>query len=275
MTALGLKRRIILHAGFHKTGTTSLQSCLRDNAGKLPKGWRVQSRPDSVGLRAVVEAARDYSASRDKADLGMVSAQTVLWLGSLDLQPGEGILISSEDFAGHMPGRFGVKDYAALAQILPAVIGTARRFFGGGKVAIDVLITTRQAEPWLRSLHFQQSKHPDLLLDFAAFCQSLPAAADHQACVRDLRAALGDVPVTLRGLEELSQLRLGPAQAMYDLAGIDARAFVPSQLRNTTPAPGLAEAYVRANQMGLPGPELKRMKEELAKAAVSSARKLG
>ncbi len=268
------RRRIILHVGFHKTGTKTLQACLRGNAERLGPAWIVQTRPDNDALRAVVEAARDYSASGERADLAMVSAQTVLWLGGLEIEPGQGVLVSSEDFAGHMPGRFGVKDYSAVANVLHAVIGMGRKLFDG-HVSFEVLITTRARESWLRSLYFQQAKHPDLMLDFDTFCATIPNAADHGAIAAMVQRKLGDVPVVMRSLGDLGALPLGPAQAMFDLAGIDATGFEPSTARNIMPAPDLAEALVAANRLRLPLPVLKRMKDDLTNAAVSKAKNLG
>lgn len=268
-------RQIILHAGFHKSGTKTLQACLRANAARLPPHWRVETRPDNDALRAVVEVARDYSASGDKADLAMVSAQTVLWLGGLDLQPGQGLLVSSEDFAGHMPGRFGVKDYGAMVNVLHAVVDMAGRLYEG-QVQFDILLTTRAPDPWLRSLYFQQAKHPDLTDDFDSFCAAIPKACDHSAIAAKLRRKLGEAtPVHLHALEDLSPRRLGPAAAMFDLAHQPTEDLQPASPRNAMPAPGLAEAFVAANRLGLSRPDLKRMKEDLTKAAVSLNPKLG
>jgi hypothetical protein len=267
------KRRIILHAGFHKTGTKTLQACLDINDYRLMPDWRVETRPHNDALGAVAEAARDYSVTRSAADLAMVSAQTVLWLAALDLAPADGLIASSEDLAGHMPGRSGVKDYGAVANVLHAIIDIAGQLYEGA-VEFEVLFTTRAPEPWLCSLYFQQSKHSDLTLDFAPFCAAIPKAADHAAIVAKTRRKLGDVPVHFAALEDLARRRLGPAEAVFDVLGLpDAlrATFEPANARNTMPAPGLAEAYVAANRLGLSRDDLKVKKADLARAAVSPA----
>ena len=135
---------------------------------------------------------------------------------------------------------------------------------------------TRAPDPWLRSLYFQQAKHPDLTDDFDSFCAAIPKAADHAAIAANLRRKLGGATlVHLLKLEDLSPLRLGPAEAMFDLAHLPTTALHPTSPRNTMPASGLAEAFVAANRLGLPRPDLKRMKEDLVKAAVSLGPKLG
>ena len=54
-------RKIIIHAGFHKTGTTSLQQNLRANRAVLRPDIRLVLRP---GMTALCESARAYSRSR-------------------------------------------------------------------------------------------------------------------------------------------------------------------------------------------------------------------
>lgn len=273
------KRRIILHAGFHKTGTTSLQACLRSNSRLLAPLWRVNTRIDNDALRCVLDAARDYSASGDDEDLAMVGAQSILWLSSLDMEPGSGLLVSSEDFSGHMPGRLGVKHYLAAAKILAKIVEMASILFDG-HVQFEILFTTRERSPWLRSLYFQQAKHPDLVLDFDDFCASIPKAADHEAAVMKVRRKLGPVPVHLVSLEDLSSRRLGPAEAMFDIAGLPKSlrsSLVAITRRNSNPGEGivLSEQLVAANRLGLSQPRLRKMKDDLIAAAVSKAEKLG
>ncbi len=272
MTPQSPERRIILHAGFHKTGTTSLQDSLRVNAARLAPLWRVNTRADDHALCAVLDSARDYSVSGDDEDLAMVSAGTVLWLSHLDLKPGEGLLASSEDFAGHMPGKMGVKHYGAAAKVLRHVVETMRLFYQG-RVQVDVVFTTRAPDPWLRSLYFQQAKHLDMKLDFADFCRAIPKAADHEAAVLKVGRKLGRTPVHLFALEDYADRKLGPAEAMFALARLPSdllASLVPISPRNSNPSGGiaLAEALARLNRQGLPSHVLRRAKEDLINAAV-------
>ena len=57
--------RIIIHAGFHKTGTTTVQKTLRANREDLRPHCRIILRP---GMVALCEAARAYSVSRSQTD---------------------------------------------------------------------------------------------------------------------------------------------------------------------------------------------------------------
>lgn len=249
----------VIHAGFHKTGTTSMQDCLRRNADLLAPLWRVETTQGSADLRRVTAAARAFSLSGAAEDLALVRARAVLWLAGLT---GPGVLVSSEDLAGHMPGIGPVRHYGALVPILSALTETIQRFHAG-RARIAVLLTTRAPGAWLRSLHWQQAKGDRLTLDFPEFAASLPLAADHGAIADDLRRALGPVPVTLAPLETLAARPLGPASALLGLADLPevmARALIPVAPANTGPSSDLAAEFVALNRLGLDSAALRAAK---------------
>ena len=263
--------RILLHVGFHKTGTSSLQDCLRLNRALLEPLWRVETLQANPAMRHATNAARDYSLSRDPEDLALCQAHLAVWLGQIPRAPGQGLMISSEDFAGHMPGVGDLIRYDALAPILSAFVKIAGAVFGGD-TEFSVLITTRDPPSWLRSLYWQQSKGRLLTDDFDAFAARLPDASDHAAMAQDLREGIAPWPVTLTALEEVKDRPLGPAETILDLADLPAELraqLIASPLRNASPSGDLAATYVALNRLGLASDVLKRRKEDLRQAAVS------
>ncbi len=263
-------RRVLLHAGFHKTGTSSLQECLRENGDLLAPLWRVETLLYNPGLRAVTQAARAYSLGRKPADLGLFRAALVPWLDRMELNPDQGLMISSEDFAGHMPGVGPVRTFDALGAILAAFVDLVGQFFDG-QVAFSFLLTTRGADAWLRSLYWQQAKGSQQRLDFVDFAARLPMAADHGAVAAKARALVAPWPVTLTALETVQHRRLGPAEALFDLADLpaDLRASLrPVAPRNTAPPADLSAQFVALNRLGLMPQELKRRKDALRRATV-------
>lgn len=263
-------RRVLLHAGFHKTGTSSLQECLRENGDLLAPLWRVETLLYNPSMRAATQAARAYSLGRKPADLGLFRAALVPWLDQMALEPGQGLMISSEDFAGHMPGVGSVRSYDALRPILTAFVDLVGQFFGK-RAEFSVLLTTRGAEAWRRSLYWQQAKGSQQKLDFAEFTARLPKAADHAAVAAATRAAVAPWPVTLTALETVQHRRLGPAEALFDLADLPAElraALRPVAARNTAPRADLAAQFVALNRLGLSPQDLKQRKDALRRAAV-------
>ena len=257
--------RIVLHVGFHKTGTTSLQIALAAHQPALSPFAHIETLRLPGKLMGATEAARAFSRDPQAFGLASVSQAMTVWVASLPDPKGGRILVSSEDFAGHMPGRFGLTDYRAAVQTVPAAVAALRDRFSGAN--IRVLATTRLAEPWLRSLHWQLSKHPELMLKQRRFCKDFASAADFGAVLEPLGAALaGQATLHRVALEGISARRLGPVEALYDLADLPAALLAslePLPARNVRVTDGLADQFVRLNRAKLPSEELRDAKSAM------------
>ncbi|MEJ2020095.1 MAG: hypothetical protein P8X51_18060 [Maritimibacter sp.] len=143
--------RVIVHAGFHKTGTTSLQSFLKRNT-------------DALAPYAAIYLQRALKRARY---LGRIYGQRpVFWrrwmfrrgfrefLASIPDAPT--IVISRESFSGMMLGYRGARlrrcrRYASMAiPLAREIIRELRRRFGP-EVEIEFLYTTREGESFLKS----------------------------------------------------------------------------------------------------------------------------
>lgn len=254
--------QIVLHVGFHKTGTTSIQAALAAHKGALEAAAVIQTRRVSPDLAHAVDAARRYSRQPDRMRQRRLRRAMDAWVAALPDPAGRVVLVSSEDFAGHMPGRYGLADYGAAVQTVPVAVDALLARFAPASLA--VLVTTRAAEPWLRSLHWQLSQHPDLTLAQREFCRDYAGAADFDAVLRPLQQALqGRATLHTARLETLTAHRLGPVSALYALAGLpDAllQGLPAVPPRNARVAEGLADQFVAMNRAGLPEEELARAK---------------
>ncbi len=256
--------RIILHAGFHKTGTSSVQAALAAHRAALAPHWAVQVAALSGPLARVAKAA--LAASVDPAALVELRVALALWAAGL--RPGAGLLISCEDLVGHMPGRHGLRSYAAACHLVPEVAQALTTRFPGA--AVEVLLTTRAAPDWLRSLHWQLSKHPEMRLTARGYARRFADAAKPEPILRALAPLLAPVRLHSVPIEMLAPRRLGPVEALYDLAELpDAlRASLPPvpRVERSTPL-DLADTFVRLNRAGLDPVELDRMKHEMVTLA--------
>ena len=61
-----MPRRIIIHAGFHKTGTSTIQATLRENREAMKKHVALRLR---WHMKDLVAATRGYSTWRDPLTL--------------------------------------------------------------------------------------------------------------------------------------------------------------------------------------------------------------
>jgi len=258
---------LVVHAGFHKTGTSSLQAALRLHAPPLAPLWAVETRATHPALIRATEAAR--ALSLDPGPGRMASLRTALddWVLGLALLPGQGLLVSSEDFAGHMPGRHGLTDYRAAIPIAEALHAALARH--RPDLPLTLLYTTREPAGWLRSIHWQLSKHEDMLQGPNRFARSHAAAADFAAILDALRRALPDTPVRQADLSDLARRRLGPVEAIYDAARLPdplrARLPVPPRA-NQAPPHDLARVFVTLNRADLPRDRLRQMKRDMLAA---------
>jgi len=237
--------RLVLHAGFHKTGTTSAQETLKANRAVLQPHLRVVLRPDMVGL---CEAARAYSVSRAAADLAFVQAEAAYvaesWEGT---RP---VLVSSEDLCGHMPLRRGLQDYSAAPKLLAAMTEVFGAAHPGANMRI--VLTTRAAAPWLRSCYVQHLRATDITMNVAEYATAYAASADLMGMAQTIAKSV-PCPVDALPLEEIGGHRLGPAAALLTRAAPDLdlsvlRALPPA---NTAPPQAKIDAMLALNRQAL------------------------
>lgn len=251
--------RIVLHAGFHKTGTTSLQVTLDAHRAALAGFAHIETPQASRCLSHAAEAARGYCLTGDPAAL---QAGMAAWVARLPALEGRHLLVSSEDLVGHIPGRFGVRDYRAAIVTVPAAVAALQARFP--EAGVQVFLTTRTALPWLKSLHWQVALHPELTLKQRRFCKDYASAADFAAVLAPLAQALkGRAEVSHAPMESLAGRRLGFAEAIYDLVGLsdDLRASLSAtDAHNRRSVAGLADQFVLLNRARLPAEELGRAK---------------
>jgi len=236
--------RLIVHPGFHKTGTSTVQTQLRAARASLAPDWIVALREDIPDAPA---AARAYSESRERFEIGMFQAALANWFESLDRTRAKGILISAEGLAGHMPGRPETDDYSATPALMAALVEVAQAVFGA---ALDLRfhLSTRAPENWLPSLHWQHVRTGVLSETLEDFCARMAPQADLAPVVAEIAQAVAPWPVTALPLEAAAKLAQGPITPLLDLMGLDDAArqlFGGQPPRNARPA--VADATALAN----------------------------
>jgi hypothetical protein len=143
-----MPRKIIIHTGFHKTGTSSVQQVLRANRPLLQPELAMSLKGQMPDL---MHATRGYSTWRD--DLTLVKAATRFGavLDGLVAMPKRALLLSAEGFSGHMPGRGDLADDSAAPILLSRYCDEiAARFPNIEQV---IYFSTRAPESWLQSAY--------------------------------------------------------------------------------------------------------------------------
>lgn len=224
--------RVIVHAGFHKTGTTSLQDFLRTNQAALTPHLRYFGKTD---FRAAGAHARIYAQRPFPWRLWRFRRSLSRFLRKLP--PGGTIVLSRETFSGGMPGhrRLGgammmayTKPATALAQV---IIEELRQHFGQD-TDITFFYTTRETMAWIRSVHGHLLRSIRLTDGFETFRAGFPDLKGPAEEAAEMARILAPIPVKTAALEDYSTHPEGPAAALLDLLAI------PADLRATLkPAP--------------------------------------
>lgn len=240
-----MPRRIVLHAGFHKTGTSTLQAVLRENRVALKKHIALRLR---WHLKDLLAATRGYSTWRDPISMIKVQHRFEKMLDDLPSMPRRTLVISAEELAGHLPGRGDLADYGAAPELLYAFWESAHARFPNAEVLI--YLSTRAPQPWLRSAWAEHVKSSSMTLDFPEFAARYGGAADLTGMVAEIASRV-PCPVHHRALEDCADLPLGPADPLLDLCRIpeDLRATLrPSPPRNRRLGDDILAQMVQINR---------------------------
>ncbi len=250
--------RLIVHAGFHKTGTTSVQRSLAANRARLHGHLDFMLRAD---MKPLCDAARTWSVSRDPVDLGLVQYEATLtvenWSGSTPL------LLSSEDLSGHMPGRRGLRSYDAAPHLAQAMVTAWQEAHPSAEITL--LYTTRAAGPWLASCYTQHLRATRITMTEAEYAQEYARSARLDDVVRAVATAVSAQVIAVP-LEAARSRRLGPLDAVLDHCGLPdgLRAqLAPSPPANTAPPQSTRDAMLALNRSDLQGDAFRKARKAL------------
>jgi hypothetical protein len=256
-----LGRRVIVHAGFHKTATTSAQKFLRANSkniwprcslalpGKLHKG---------AALMAVRYSRYDKPALLDAFGEGLHGT-----LSKIDQNSSRKILISDENIAGRMPGRDGQLSYNAAPALMARAEDIICDVFGS-ETDVVFCFTTREPDSWLKSTYKLNLRTSRLTMDEATYTATYAPVADLAGVAKAVADAVTGTVYTV-DLADLTGPN-GPAQPLIDLIELPdhrRRKLVPHPVDNTGPDEGLVADLLALNRSNLSDKDLNAAKADL------------
>ena len=249
-----MPKRIIFHAGFHKTGTTSVQTTLRENRPLMKQHIALRRR---WHMQELMSATRGYSTWRDPLTLIKAQDRFEQVMDGVPDMPKRTLIMSAEELCGHLPGRGDLKDYSAAPVLLYAFWDIAQRRFP--KAEILIYLTTRGPDAWLTSAYWEHVQSSDMTLDLDEFREKYRSAANLTAMSAEIASRV-PCPVHTAALEDCRALPHGPADPLLDLC--DLPLSVRAQLIKQPPAnqtlpEGTLRALLKANR-SLSNPDTRR-----------------
>lgn len=250
--------RVLLHPGFHKTGTSSLQRGAEARLDVLRPHLRLMLTPDVI---EAARAARKFSARPSSDLLRRFAEEFAEAVEHLDPEDPRAILISSEDLAGYIPGLHGVVGYDATPPLMNVAAAVLRGHF---KDALELTIwfTTRAPDDWQRSVYWQNLRAIRLTEDFEDYQPRLHHGARLGDVVDAVAERLGArARVTSTPIESCGQSRLGPLGTALELLGVPQVGIDPLPAQNVQPD-GAADILLALNRSDLDDVELAEAKRE-------------
>ena len=157
--------KIIVHPGFHKTGTTFVQDFLLENGPAL---WPVTALGLQFKMQPAIEAAKIYSLMPNPKTLEDFKQDFRSFTQSVDLGLKRSLIISAEGLSGNMPGRHGIEDFGATVSLQRAIYEVLIETFGKDR-EIVFYFSTRAPSAWLRSAYWQTLRATFLTDDYEIF----------------------------------------------------------------------------------------------------------
>ncbi|TCL08552.1 hypothetical protein BXY66_0589 [Shimia isoporae] len=245
---ISANRRVIVHIGAQKTGSTSLHRFLKLNqetlAGKVDirvpvKGSVVRELGKTCALYSLKPAAH-------KASLVGLLEQV-----RADLEGGDSVcIISHENIIGAMMGRRDVRElYPRAGEIVGLIDAHLAPF------KPDYVIYTRARDAWLKSVYNQAVKSDSYAGSKAQFDADVRDARDWPAVAQEVAAVVGDDRLSVFALEDETTADR-PGRQLLTLAGLtsdEIDALSPLEGRsNQSLNAGSLEFMRQLNGLGLP-----------------------
>jgi hypothetical protein len=250
-----MRRRIILHAGFHKTGTKTLQETLSINTALLMPHVELYLQNGAL-ISSLAHAVLEFSGNRCKQTKADITACAQDFFALLDPNDPRPVFVSSESLAGHFPGASGVSKYAP-APIAMALIRDAWTAMSGSPAGFETYYSTRRTG-WLASCHWQRLKSNRSTLSLEDYTEKFAGAADHGAIITELCARLGPDAVHTTALEDMAH-PIDPVLALLGLTHLrDTLTFPPNA--NTSLGEEARDKLLTLNRSAIWGAEFERAK---------------
>ena len=262
-----MTRQVVIHGGFHKTGTTSVQAMLRENAEILAPHVQVFLKD---GFENLTTRARSFSIDPGERTLAKVAKAAAQFFSGLDRDDPRPILLASEDLSGHMPGRHGLECYDSAGLVMRCISVSAFACFGDD-ADVTFYFSKRNRDTWLRSTWWQNLRSTRLTLDYETYAKRFDDAATLDEVLIDIAKDVAPAKVLSEQLEDVSQRLYGPLDPLLDILQtpqLDQSALTVLPPENVQPDAGIDAVFLALNQSKLSDEDIQEIKRSIRKRAM-------
>ncbi len=202
-------RRVLLHLGLHKTGTTVAQSFLYKNRQLI---WPHFSLilPYKTRKTGLSDIATRHSVYRMNSTLAEFETGVRALLDPIDFGTSRGLILSEENFAGLRPSRNSAEGYWATPELATTLVEQVTDRLGPEPVDLTIYLSLRQREDWMRSLWAHDLRRTRLVQDYDGFRDALNDLPSPKETADMLQDRLPLVKVQTEWMEDLRKRRFGP-----------------------------------------------------------------
>ncbi len=253
--------KVLIHQGFHKTGTTTLQRTLVKNRARLRGRVNMLLPRDlqQAGFLAKRQAIAPKAQTLQRFDETVLAA-----LQSVPELTDRPLLISQEELAGVIPGRKGVWSYGQTPVLARHLVQAVMRLVGT-QADITLFYTTRAPADWIRSTYWQNLRSQRVREDLQDYGAALQAGADLEAVVARVRAQVGgQADVVSLNVSDCAD-RLAPLTRALSCLGLRCDDLEPVRDQNIQP-PGSAAQLLALNRSDLTDAQVTAAKRDLLAA---------
>ena len=266
-------RRVLLHLGLHKTGTTAAQSFLYENRELIWPHFALLL-PYKTRKLGLADAATRHSIYGLSATLDDFRSQIRDYLESRNFGTRRGLIVSEENFSGLRPSRNVELGYAMAPELAACLVGAIRERFSDQEVDITIHLSLRKRERWLRSLWAHDLQKTREVQDFDAFCASLAHLPSLEDTVADIRNKLPSVTVTASWLEDMQVQPFGPGTPFAEFLKLSpekTNVLVPPTKTNTGQPDNVLAELLSLNRSRLDEAALTRQKALILEGSTTTA----
>jgi len=257
-------QQILLHPGFHRTGTSSMQHFLWLNREVLAPHLAIRL---TRHFKPVARLCTRYAVTQNPFDLSDILTELDAGFAQEPVPTGRNLLISSEMFCGDVPGFGRVRDYSAAPTLISYLTGYLQERFPAAQ--IRVILSTRDADEWLFSVYRHVLRRSRVTMTREEFATMYRDAADFERILQDIAEAIAPVELLYLPLDHAVQHRLGPGGALVEQMPVPddiSAALKPVGIGAKGAAPFLWGEFLALNRSDATDHHVATRKEKMAEA---------